>query len=429
MTPTGIDERLRSSFTWLISGNVLYSACQWGIVWVLALLGSTEQVGQYALGMAVSGPIMLFGNFQLRAVIASDLREDYPLGQYLSFRFVSLSLALLGIGAVAWSTWSATTAAPVIVLVGVAQALEFVSETYYGVMQREGRLDRMSHSLLMKGPLALAALTVAMYTTRNILYALVGLALGRLAILLLWDSHLGFANSPLGARLVWDWPNVRSLLRLALPLGVISMLVSMNANIPRYFLEIYRGSSDLGIFAACASLLSAGALLVAALGQTLFVPVATACATGDRTRFRAFGLYAVILGATSGGIAVAITFVFGKEILSMLFGPEYSEHSQLLVLLMIAGSVSFIASGLGYIITAARSLNPQVSVFAISAVASAGASAWLIPAYGLRGAAAAIMIAALLQLAGTILILRKIDRTIQGQTSLALARNAREVSA
>src|SRR4026207_2304378 len=114
MAMTDSDGRLQSGFTWLIPGNVLYAACQWGIVGVLAGLGSTEQVGQYALGMAVSAPIMLFGNFQLRALIASDLKEEYSLGQYLSFRFVSLALATLAICVTAWSVGRSTITASVI---------------------------------------------------------------------------------------------------------------------------------------------------------------------------------------------------------------------------------------------------------------------------------------------------------------------------
>jgi len=260
-----------------------------------------------------------------------------------------------------------------------------------------------------------------MYATHNILYALAALAVGRLAVLLLWDSRLRFAGRELRARLVWDWRSVRGLLRLALPLGLISMLVSVNAGIPRYFMEAYRGSSDLGIFAAIASLLTAGTLIVSSLGQSLFVPVAQACAAGDRTKYRWFLFHAVVIGAGLGVAAVLIALGAGQTILSTLFGPEYGNHSRLLVLLMMAGAVSYIASGMGYIMTAARSLTPQIPVMAASAVAATVASAWLIPAYGLEGAAAALMFSALLQLAGTILILMKIDRSLRSQAPAPLA--------
>jgi len=67
------DKRLRADFTWVLSGNVLYSACQWGIVVVLAKLGSPAQLGEYALGLAVAAPIILFANLQLRALLACGI--------------------------------------------------------------------------------------------------------------------------------------------------------------------------------------------------------------------------------------------------------------------------------------------------------------------------------------------------------------------
>ena len=127
---------------------------------------------------------------------------------------------------------------------------------------------------------------------------------------------------------------------MALPLGVISMLVSFNANITRYFVEAHRGSAELGMYSAVASLLSAGTLVVSAYGQALFVPVAKACVTADRAEFRKFARLAVILGAIFGDLgAVLISVLFGRAILTHLFRPEYARYADILVRLMIAGTL------------------------------------------------------------------------------------------
>src|SRR5258707_1894353 len=165
------DKRLRADFTWVLSGNVLYSACQWGIVVVLAKLGSPAQVGEYALGLAVSAPIVLFANLQLRALLASDVNGQVAFGQYLTFRLATLGAALIAVAGVAALTQPKGHLAGIVLLVGLAQALEFVSDTYYGLMQRLERMDRISASLILKGPLSLAALWAAMYLTRSVVWA------------------------------------------------------------------------------------------------------------------------------------------------------------------------------------------------------------------------------------------------------------------
>src|ERR1044072_4016691 len=63
---------LRTNFSWTLAGNLIYSGCQWGVLIVLARLGSPEQVGQFALALAVTAPVIMLSNLQLRGVLATD---------------------------------------------------------------------------------------------------------------------------------------------------------------------------------------------------------------------------------------------------------------------------------------------------------------------------------------------------------------------
>jgi O-antigen/teichoic acid export membrane protein len=408
------EKRLRADFAWVLSGNLLYSAFQWGIVMALAKLGSAAQVGEYALGMAVAAPIVLFANVQLRALLASDLTGQFTVDQYLTFRMASLGAALIGIAGVAALTQHSWRLGGMIALVGFAQALESVSDTYYGFMQRRERIDLVSRSLILKGPLSLAALCLGMYLSGSVLWAVAGLALGRILVLLVWDSRRAFSARP--AHFAWNFSGSPALLRTALPLGLISMLIALNSSIPRYFLAMHSGSAELGIFSAIASLLSAGTLVVAAFGQSIFLPVARACAAFDRAKFRGYAGLAVLLGCALGGSAVLLVALFGRTILTHLFRPEYGDHADIFVRLMIAGSITFVASGLGYVVTAARSLRPQIPALIASTLAATATSAWSIPHHGLRGAADAALATSLVQLTGTIVILLGIDRRFARNT-------------
>jgi O-antigen/teichoic acid export membrane protein len=255
-----------------------------------------------------------------------------------------------------------------------------------------------------------------MYITRSIVWAVIGLAFGRLLVLLAWDSRLDFAKrerSGFAVRLEWNSGQMLTLLRMTLPLGIISMLISLNLSIPRYFVEAHAGSAELGIFSAIASLLTAGNLVVSAFGQSIFLPVARACAAIDRAKYRGYVVMAATLGGSLGGVAILGAMLFGRAILTHLFRPEYGERPDILVRLMMAGTIMFIASGLGYVITAAGRLRPQIPMLLAAAIAAAATSAWSIPRYGLNGAADAALVAAFVQLMGTGAILLKIDRRLQ----------------
>jgi O-antigen/teichoic acid export membrane protein len=411
MAPWRINKNLRSDFTWVLWGNVFYSACQWGIVLVLAKLGSPQQVGEYALGLAVSAPILLFANFQLRSLLASDVGNQFTFGEYFQFRLISLGAALLIVVGVSAATRESRDHGMIIFLVGIAQALDLISDTYYGWMQKCGRMDRLSRSLTMKGPLSLAALGTVMYLTGSLAWAVVGLAAGRLIVLLSWDSRVNLAG-PVAVTVGTPGSTAR-LLRLAFPLGLISMLGALSSSIPRWVLQGQRGSAELGIFSAIASLLSAGTLVISAFGQSVFVPAAQAYRASNRTKFREFILLAVAAGAALGGAGIVVAALFGRTILAHLLRPEYGEHADVFVRLMMAGTVTFAASGVGYVITAARSLQPQIPVLAATAVSAALMAVWMIPKQGLMGAADAMLVSAVVQLAGTFAVVAKIDRQLR----------------
>src|SRR5690349_21224091 len=77
---------LRTNFIWTFLGNVVYAGCQWGMLVVLAKLGSPEIVGQFALALAVTAPVFMFTNLQTRGVQATDARKEYAFGDYLALR-------------------------------------------------------------------------------------------------------------------------------------------------------------------------------------------------------------------------------------------------------------------------------------------------------------------------------------------------------
>jgi len=380
-------------------------------------MGSSQQVGEYALGMAVAAPVILFANLQLRSLLASDVQERFCFAEYLRARIVTITAALMTVAVIAAMVEGITERAGVILLVGCAQALEIVSDIYYGFMQKHGRMDRMSRSLMIRGPLSLLAMWLAMHFTGSLAWTLVALALARLLVLFTWDRRLGFAGEVSVTRNQGNRSSMPVLLRLALPLGVISMLVSLNANIPRYFVESHEGSAQLGMFSAVASLLSAGSLVVSASGQAVFLPVARACASGDRVALRRIVVLTGALGAVLGVVATLISLFFGRAILAHLFRPEYGSYADILVLLMIAGTLTFIASGWGFVVTAAQSLHPQVPLLLGVGIISALTSWMWIPRYGLKGAAGVAMAAAVAQLAGTAGILFHIDRHCQNESS------------
>src|SRR5690349_3913529 len=168
---------LRSNFVWILTGNVVYAVCQWGMIVALAKLGSSVMIGQFSLALAIATPVLMFTNLHLRAVQATDAQRFYSFTEYLELRLVMTLTAMLVIAGIIWCGHYERRTAMVIVAVALAKGIETLSDIHYGLFQLNDRLDQTGQSLMLRGLLSVVALSAGLYLTRDVFYACIGLAL------------------------------------------------------------------------------------------------------------------------------------------------------------------------------------------------------------------------------------------------------------
>ncbi|MDQ6604710.1 MAG: oligosaccharide flippase family protein [Chloroflexota bacterium] len=386
---------LRANFSWTFIGNIVYAACQWAMLVVLAKLGSPEVVGQFALGLAITAPVILLTNLQLRAVQATDARREYAFGDYLGLRLVVTPLALLAIATITFVSGYGWQTALVILLVGLAKVFESISDVFYGLLQQHERMDRIAISMMIKGPLSLAALTAAIAATGSIVW-------GAAALAAVWAIRLVTYDMPSGAAVLhatrdereqasirprWKWRLLAKLTWLALPLGFVMMLGSLMTNIPRYFIERFQGTHELGIFAAMAYIVIAGTTVVDALGQAASPRLARLYADGEIGAFRTLAAKVLGISVLLGAAGVLLSLVVGRQVLTLLYRPEYAEHLDVFIWVIAAAGIGYVASVFGYALTAARQFTIQVPVYTVSIVVVVIGCALFVPSHGILGAA------------------------------------------
>ncbi|MFQ4142454.1 oligosaccharide flippase family protein [Chlorogloeopsis sp. ULAP02] len=388
---------LRHNFSWTFIGNVVYAACQWGMLVVLVKLGSPEIVGQFTLGLAVTAPIFMFTNLQLRSIQATDATKQYLFSDYLELRLIGTGLGMLAVAVITFLAGYSWETSLVILLVGLAKAFESISDVYYGLLQQYERMDRIAISLMIKGPLSLILLGTGVYLSRDVTWGVVGLVVAWAMVLLVYDIPNGIFILNSISKFRWHLVTLTKLIWLSLPLGLVMMLISLNTNIPRYFIEQYLGERELGIFAAIAYLMVVGSMVVNALGQSASPRLAKYYALGDGVAFCKLLFKLLRIAVLLGGGGVLLAVVGGKQILTFLYRPEYAQHTSLFIWLMITAGIGYLSSFMGYGMTAARYFRIQLPLFAAATISSTVACFLLIPRLGLLGAVIALLIAVIVQ--------------------------------
>lgn len=421
IAPDGPGLSIRSNFAWALSGNLSYAACQWGIIVALAKLTSSFMVGQFALGLAIVTPVLMFTNLQLRSVQATDAQRRYSFGEYLGVRSVTILVALGVLALIALEGEYIHATALVILAVAASKAVEALSDVFYGLFQFRDRLDFTGRSMMLRGVLSLAVFSGCLYMTRDVLWGVAGLVASFLTVLIFFDLRKGLwllsgvAPPNRRVRPASQWALARPrycfrkqarLVWLSLPLGVVMTLLSLNLNMPRYFIHAAFGEHQLGIFSAMAYMMVAVTTVGDAMGQSAVPRMSRLYAAGRLAELRALLLKLVICALLIGLSGIAVAKVGGRFLLEMFYSPEYAGYGSVFVLLMASAAVSVVASVLTVGITSSRHFRIQVLMFAVTVIANATACFLLVPKFGLTGAAISMVIAALVHVgvAGAVMV-------------------------
>jgi O-antigen/teichoic acid export membrane protein len=400
-------------------GNLVYAGSQWGILVVLAQIGSPEMVGQFSLSLAITAPIIMFTNLQLRTVQATDAKSQFEFQDYFGLRLISIVIALMTITVVAFTAGYRQEVALVILVMGLAKVFESISDVTYGLIQQNERMDCISKSLMIKGILSIIFVGVSVFLTKSLILGVTGLALARLISLFIYDIPTGasimkgkfqssndtdrfFDLRPLSLisecfRPRWDLQVMTKLAWLSLPLGIVMMLMSVGTNIPRYFIEHFLGERELGIFAAIFYLNVVGGMVVDALAESAYPRLAKHYASSNSKAFQLLLFQLLGIGILLGLFGVLISIFFGKQLLGIIYGAEYAIHSNLLVWIMLVAAIQYISSFLGHGITASRYFRAQIPINLTVTFVTVLTCYFLIPKMGLIGAAISLISAEFVQ--------------------------------
>lgn len=405
---------LRADFSWTLVGNAVYAGGQFATLMLLAKLLQPERVGQYALALAVVYPVIQLTNLQLRAVMTSDTRQRTHFGNYFSLRLLTTLLALVVIFFITQVLRYGRELTSVVLIVGVAYAVEAISDVYYARLQLHDRMAEISKSMMARALLSVLGLAVATYISRSLLWGIAGIVLARALVLLGYDicerTHgLGrefkwvSRNEELAPR--FDLRLQRRLFWLSLPLGIVVLLSCLNSSVPIYFIKHALGERDLGIFAAIGFATSVGNMAVVSLGQSAFTRLARSYAAGNFGTFGSLLGMLFVFGAALGACGMLLSKLAGREILTILFRPEYAERADLLPWIMAVGGVVYMAQFAGFGLTAAGYYNSQVILNVLANGSLLAGCYWLVARRGLLGAILAMLIAAIVQLAASVVVL------------------------
>ena len=405
---------LCADFSWTFVGNAVYAAGQFAMLTLLTKLLRPEFVGQYALGLALIYPLMMLTNMQLRSVMNSAGVQRADFGNFLSLRLLMTTVALAIAFVITQVLRYGRELTEVVLMVGCAYGLETISDVFYARLQLHDRMAEIAKSMMIRALLSVLGMGVAVYLSGSLLWGILAVVIARCIVLLGYDisqrtQNLERESGPFSNNKVlaprFDPKEQLGLLRHGLPLGIVVLLTTLSSSLPNFFIKHGLTERDLGIFSVISLTISVGNMAVVSLGQAAFTRLARSYFHRNAAEFDALLGKLLLAGAAIGGVGMIVSQFAGREILTMIFRPEYAERADLLPWIMAAGAILFMAQFVGFGLTAAGYYYAQVLPNVLATVSLVATCNWLIARHGLFGVILSMLIAALVQLITSAIVL------------------------
>ncbi len=400
---------LKLNISWTLLGNIINGACQWGVLILITKLGSTEMLGQFSLGLAISSPVMMFANLDLRLLQATDANTQFSFHHYLHLELIAVISGLLLIVCIASAAGYSLEVFFVIIIVGISKVFQGIRFIFFGLFQKHERMDYVSKSLILSGLPSVFFIGIGIILTDNLIWGLIGFTLTWLCTLIFYDLRNGkkVLTSSKEIQLPKSFlknGRIKKLAGISIPLGMIAALGSLNVNIPRYFIEYNLGQSELGIFAGMAFISVGGGRLVMSLLQSISPRLSKYYSMNNTRAFMTLLIRLSLAIAGLGLIGILLAVFFGRDLLLIIYSSEFAERAEIFVWIMVFSAIVYANCLLKQILVIFRLINVQLILRLISILTLLIACYALIPPKGLLGAALAVILASSVEFSGYFII-------------------------
>lgn len=391
---------------WLLSGNMLFAFSQWLMLIFFSHYSNPLQLGYYSYALALTAPIFMLTNLQLRPILVVDwnTQKKYRFDQYFYIRIISTVIAIVISMILAFYNHSAGLL--IIIIVVLMKSCEAISDIIYALYNAENKTRFISRSLIIKSIGIILISIVVLLSTGDVFYSLLAVLICYIVTLLLIDFKQIKKN--LGRVLFWDH-SFKKIFLTGLPLGLSVMLISLQTNIPRYFLEYSNGVEQVGVLTILYYFVVIGGIITNSICQYLSPYFSKYFHENEVELLKSTINKALFFSMGLGLLGILTSFFAQDLIMQLLYGEKYVQYSEYLPWMMLAGLFSYIAVVNGYIMTSLKLLKVQVPLFAILVICTIFYSWLLIPKFYLWGAVFTTVLSSMTQcLISYLLIYRKI---------------------
>lgn len=385
---------MKKDIIWNSLGTAAWSFLSLFLLIIVTRINGIGDSGIFSFAFAFAIIMYMVSSYAGRAYQVSDHSQKFSSSDYVSFRIITATIALIiAMLFIIINHYDLTKSFLLFILV-MHRVFDSIADVFYGIMQKKRHLYLSGKSLFYKSILSLVAFLVIDLLTTSLLLASISLPVISLLFVAFYDIPRTRSLDNFTVSL--NTSRIKQILRDAfLPFSILVMGLIF-ANIARYFIDIYHPELQ-GYFGIIIMPLS---LVILVFSFILTPAILHLSDTYNRSDFKSlrkiirqivYGMSAITL------LIVACVYAWGVPLLGLLFNIDFTSYLHDIALVIVIGLLLSVTSLFTNVAIIARSLRLTSLFYLLSNVVLALLCILWVGPHQILGAIIAYTVVSILQ--------------------------------
>lgn len=341
--------------------------------------------GGFAFAFSNAQLMYTIGGFEIRPLQSTDVKEKFSFTNYFSLRIITCIIMMAANTLYVLVSGFGKDKALVVWIVCMYKMVEAVADVFAGMFQQHDRIDLSGKAATFRPVLSTASFGLVLFFSHNLIAASVSMVIVSALLFFFYDLKLKRIFDSIEYRFSSD--KVGSLIVEAIPLFLAAFINMYMNNAPKYAIDRNFSDSMQNYY----NIIFMPAFVINLFSLFAFRPLLTDLARyWDGKNMKPFNrivrnilLWILLLTAVS----MAGAYLIGTNILGAVYGVTVMQYRKELVLVMLTGGISAVATFLYYVITVMRKQRLLLAGYIMGFICALIMPGILVPRYVLAGAA------------------------------------------
>jgi O-antigen/teichoic acid export membrane protein len=360
------DNQFRRNFIWNILGTGLNAFNSLFFMIAVTRINGVDDAGIFTIAFSTACILYFIGVYSGRIYQVTEPNKKITNKEYIASRIITtIFMFLFLIVYLSFKKYDVFKTSMFILLV-IFKVLEALSDVFYGILQKNEKLEIVGKSLFSKSLISVIAFIIIDIITKNMILSTISIIIVNVLIIIFYD--LKKAKIYIDIKEKVEISNILEILKKGFFTFGIAFLGMYVLNAPKYSIDIYLENNYQTIF----GIVVMPATVVGLVAQFLIHPylnqILSLYEKRDKKGLNKIILRLILAISTIGILSTILAYLLGTQVLGTIYGLDLSVYKIDLAIIIIAATLYTIGTIYSSVLTTVRETLSQFIIYIIVSI-------------------------------------------------------------